>query len=52
MRSPIGALAALVLAALGTSATAKDGRRIFVAVDMEGIAGRGSNEQLGPAGFE
>ena len=52
MRSPIGALAALVLAALGTSATAKDGRRIFVSVDMEGIAGVVSNEQLGPPGFE
>jgi len=52
MRSPIGALVALVLAALGPSAGAKDGRKIFVSVDMEGIAGVVSNEQLGPPGFE
>jgi D-amino peptidase len=52
MRPIIGALAASVLAALAASATAKDGRRIFVSVDMEGIAGVVSNEQLGPPGFE
>jgi D-amino peptidase len=52
MRPIIAALAASVLAALAASATAKDGRRIFVSVDMEGIAGVVSNEQLGPPGFE
>jgi len=52
MRPIISALAASVLAALAASATARDGRRIFVSVDMEGIAGVVSNEQLGPPGFE
>ena len=52
MRTPIGALAAFVLAALAAPATAKDGRKIYVSVDMEGVAGVVSNEQLGPPGFE
>jgi D-amino peptidase len=52
MRPRSGALTALVLAALAAPATAKDGRKIFVSVDMEGIAGVVSNEQLGPPGFE
>ncbi len=52
MRPKIGALAAFALAAVATSAAGKDGRRIFVSVDMEGIAGVVSNEQLGPPGFE
>jgi D-amino peptidase len=52
MRPLAGALAALAAAALATSAAARDGRKIFVSVDMEGIAGVVSNEQLGPPGFE
>jgi D-amino peptidase len=52
MRPRSGALTALVLAALTAPASAKDGRKIFVSVDMEGIAGVVSNEQLGPPGFE
>ena len=52
MRPRSGALTALVLAALAAPAPAKDGRKIFVSVDMEGIAGVVSNEQLGPPGFE
>lgn len=52
MRPRSGALTAMVLAALAAPATAKDGRKIFVSVDMEGIAGVVSNEQLGPPGFE
>jgi len=52
MRPRSGALTALVLAALAAPASAKDGRKIFVSVDMEGIAGVVSNEQLGPPGFE
>jgi len=52
MRPGIGALAALVIDALAASAAAKDGRKIFVSVDMEGVAGVVSNEQLGPPGFE
>jgi D-amino peptidase len=45
---------AVVLAALAVAAPAiaRDGRKIFVSVDMEGIAGVVSNEQLGPPGFE
>lgn len=42
--------AALLLAA--PPAEARDGRRVFVSVDMEGIAGVVTQEQLGPAGFD
>jgi len=52
MRPPIGAIAAVVLAVLAAPAHAKDGRKIFVSVDMEGVGGVVSNEQLGPPGFE
>jgi len=46
-------LASLLVALLAAaSATAKDGRRIFVSVDMEGIAGVVTAEQLGPQGFD
>jgi D-amino peptidase len=45
-------LAALAGAALALPAAAKDGRKIYVSVDMEGVAGVVSPEQLGPAGFE
>ena len=37
---------------LAAPAHAKDGRKIFVSVDMEGVGGVVSNEQLGPPGFE
>jgi D-amino peptidase len=43
-------VAAVVLSA--PHASARDGRKIFVSVDMEGIAGVVSPEQLGPPGFE
>ena len=39
-------------AALAAPCAARDGRKIYVSVDMEGIAGVVSPEQLGPAGFE
>ena len=42
-------LAALLLA---RPAAARDGKKIFVSVDMEGIAGVVSGEQLGPQAFE
>jgi D-amino peptidase len=42
----LGALSLLVTAGAG------EGRRIFIAVDMEGIAGVVSSDQLGPEGFE
>src|SRR3972149_8756077 len=45
--------AALVVAILLTGpADARDGKKIFVSVDMEGIAGVVTGEQLGPQGFE
>lgn len=34
------------------SASARDGKRIFVSVDMEGIGGVVSDQQIGSAGFE
>lgn len=52
MRLRLVMLAALAGAALALPAAAKDGRKIYVSVDMEGIAGVVSPEQLGPAGFE
>jgi D-amino peptidase len=47
-------LALVTLACLGAAgpALARQGRKIFVSVDMEGIAGVASGEQLGPPGFE
>ena len=45
--------AALVVALLLTGpAEARDGKKIFVSVDMEGIACVVTGEQLGPQGFE
>ena len=52
MRLRPGLLAALAAAALAVPAAARDGRKIYVSVDMEGIAGVVSAEQLSPAGFE
>jgi D-amino peptidase len=44
---------ALALTALAaTTAAAQRPVRVFISVDMEGIAGVVSNEQLGPQGFE
>jgi D-amino peptidase len=44
----------LVLALLAAAASplAAQGKRIFVSVDMEGLAGVVTTEQLGPTGFE
>lgn len=52
MRLRLRLLAALAGVALALPAAAKDGRKIYVSVDMEGVAGVVSPEQLGPAGFE
>lgn len=49
-RAHLAALAALLLAA--APASARDGRRLLVVVDMEGIAGVVTDAQLGPEGFE
>jgi D-amino peptidase len=46
------AAALLVALLVPDPAAARDGKRIFVSVDMEGIAGVVSGEQLGPQGFE
>ena len=44
---------AFILTALaGTSATAQRPIKVFISVDMEGITGVVSPEQLGPEGFE
>ena len=47
---PLAILATLLLAA--APAAARDGRRLLVVVDMEGIAGVVTDAQLGPEGFE
>jgi D-amino peptidase len=37
---------------MASPASAKDGKRVLIAVDMEGIAGVVTDAQLGPEGFE
>jgi D-amino peptidase len=51
---PTSSVAAALLAALlvAVPAAARDGTKLFVSVDMEGIAGVVTGEQLGPQGFE
>ena len=44
--------AAFLLSLAALEASARDGKKIFVSVDMEGIAGVVSGEQLSPQGFE
>ena len=44
--------AALLLLLLSTAAGAQQRTKVFISVDMEGIAGVVTNEQLGPTGFE
>jgi D-amino peptidase len=46
------ALIPVLTLALAPLANARDGKRIFVSVDMEGIGGVVSDQQLGVAGFE
>jgi D-amino peptidase len=45
-------LLTLALLVVAARAGAADGKRLFVSVDMEGIAGAVTGEQLGPTGFE
>ncbi len=55
MRLPARFVTLAALSLLGTAAgpaAARDGKRIFVSVDMEGIAGVVSGDQLGPQSFE
>jgi D-amino peptidase len=46
------AAAALLLSLASLPASARDGKKIFVSVDMEGIAAVVTDQQLGPQGFE
>jgi D-amino peptidase len=52
MRAAHAAIVAVALTAAPPRTEARDGRKVFVSADMEGIAGVVTNEQLGPAGFE
>lgn len=45
-------LCVLALVAFGVSAEAQRPFKVYISVDMEGIGGVVTNEQLGPAGFE
>ncbi len=52
MRLPVHVILTLFLAATGAAAQAPRALRVFISVDMEGIAGVVTGEQLGPSGFE
>ena len=55
MRLPARVVSLVAVALVGSAAVpaaARDGKRIFVSVDMEGIAGVVSGDQLGPQAFE
>jgi D-amino peptidase len=52
MRLAHVAVLTLACAAAAAGTDARDGRKVFVSADMEGIAGVVTNEQLGPPGFE
>ena len=52
MPSTLATRVALLLLLLSTAAGAQQRTKVFISVDMEGIAGVVTNEQLGPAGFE
>lgn len=45
-------LCLLGVAAIGASAHAQDGLKIYISADMEGVVGVVTDEQLGPEGFE
>jgi D-amino peptidase len=46
------ALLLLLLTGAGRAAAQRDGLKVYVSVDMEGIAGVVTGDQLGPTGFE
>jgi len=48
----IGGCVIVLASSLATPALAKDGHRFFISVDMEGIGGVVTGEQLGTQGFE
>lgn len=45
-------LCLLVLAVVSVTAHARDGLKIYISADMEGVVGVVTGEQLGPGGFE
>lgn len=49
---PSASLSLLFLATLTATAPAQQRLKVFISVDMEGIAGVVSDQQLGPTGFE
>ena len=50
MRRPL--LVAALVAVLAVRAEAKDGKKIFISIDMEGVTGVVTSEQLSSSGFE
>src|SRR5919199_1805873 len=51
--APLAAIAvALIVAAAPPPARAQRPLKVYISADMEGVAGVGTPEQLGPAGFE
>lgn len=52
MRRSIAMSLILLLASAGGAAGQRDGLKVYISVDMEGVAGVVSAEQLGPGGFE
>ena len=51
-RFSIASLIGLALIALGAHATDRGGPKIYISVDMEGVAGVVTSDQLAPGGFE
>lgn len=52
MKIPAGVLLLTVMATLPLQAQQRPGLKVYISVDMEGIAGVVTAEQLGPQGFE
>ena len=53
LRAPLAAVGLTVLAALAARpAGAQDGLKVYISVDMEGVTGTVTGDQLGPSGFE
>ncbi len=50
----VGAMAVLVLTIglVGTAEAQRDGLKIYISADMEGVVGVVTGDQLGPSGFE
>ncbi len=46
------ALLGLILGLVGTAEAQRDGLKIYISADMEGVVGAVTGDQLGPSGFE